>query len=125
MPVVTRFHELQDRVVETVDGKFAEKVRLSFMKKGATDPDRPQIVIEACLRTGASEETASATGRTWRSRVASKKAQLHIDRAAYSGPMPTTGDRVRAIARKGAPAFEVLSVDDRNDTRLILELGQL
>lgn len=125
MPVVDRFHDLQDRVVAAVDQRFAEEVRLSFMKKGATDPDRPQTVIKACLRTGGSEETAGAGGRTWRSRVASKKAQLHIDRAAYSGPMPTTGDRVRAIARKGAPAFEILSVDDRNDTRLILELGQL
>lgn len=126
MPVAARFHELRDRVIATVDFRFAEPVRLSPMKNGALDPDREQVVIEAVLRTGSAKDSKAdgSFGRTWRSRVASGTAELHIDRTKYPDVRLVKGDAVRAIARKGEPAFEVLSPDDRNHGRLIVELGQ-
>ena len=126
MPAAARFHELRDRIVDTVDLKFAEPVRLSFMKNGGSDPERPQITVEAILRTGGGKNSNidGGAGKTWRARVAAGKAELHINRAIYDGPMPAKGDSVRATSRIGEPAFEVLSVDERNHTRLILELGE-
>jgi hypothetical protein len=126
MPVAARFQELRDRVVATVDDKFAEPVRLSFMKKGMPDPDCEQIVIEALLRTGAGRDAKNdgSFGRTWRSRVAAGTAELHIDRTRYPDVRLNKGDSVRAISRKGEPVFEVLSSDERNHARLIVELGQ-
>ncbi|CDZ43093.1 Hypothetical protein NGAL_HAMBI1146_58660 [Neorhizobium galegae bv. officinalis] len=126
MPVAARFHELRDRVVETVDMKFAEPVRLSFMKNGQTDPGRSQATIEAVLRTGASQNSSmeGGQGRGWRTRLQAGKAELHIDRVKYPNLIPKKGDAVRALSRQGEPAYEVLSVDERNHTRLILALGE-
>jgi hypothetical protein len=126
MPVAARFHELRNKVVATVDEKFAEPVRLSPMKGGAPDPDRPQRVIEAVLRTGASKggSIEGGQGRGWRSRLQAGTSELHIDRVKYPDVLLKKGDAVRAISRAGEPAFEVLAVDDRNYGRLIMSLGE-
>ena len=52
------------------------------------------------------------------------KGELHIDRATYTGPPVRPGDAVQALSRPGRPWFEVLRVDDRGETRLVLELGE-
>ncbi|TPK15173.1 hypothetical protein FJ872_19435 [Mesorhizobium sp. B2-5-9] len=126
MPVPARFHALRDRALAAVDQTFAEPVRLSFMKGGSLDPDREQVVIEAVLRTsdGKSATVDGGQAQAWRSRQVAQKAELHISRTFYVGPMPAKGDAVRAISRPGEPAFEVLNVDDRGHTRLVLELGE-
>lgn len=125
MPVAARFHTLRDRVVAAVDKTFAEPVKLSFLKKEEVDPARPSVEIEAVLRVGGGEETGmnGGYGATWRTRLAAEKAELHIDRASYRGPLPERGDRVQALSRHGKPWFEVLRVDDRGEARLVLELG--
>lgn len=126
MPVSARFHDLRDRVLASVDEKFAEPVRISFMKNGASDPDRAQVVVDAVLRVGEGKNTNVGTGNGggWRSRIVADKAQLHINRATYTGPQPKAGDKVRAISRHGEPAFEVVDVDDRSHTRLVLNLNE-
>lgn len=126
MPVAARFHELRNRIVETVDLKFAEPVRLSPMKNGLTDPDRPQITIEGVLRTGASKggSMEGGQGRGWRSRLQAGTAELHVDRAMYPELSAKKGDALRAVSRAGEPAFEVLSIDDRNHSRYIIALGE-
>lgn len=126
MPVAARFHELRNRVVETVDFKFAEPVRLSPMKNGKLDPDRPQVTIEAVLRTGASKSGGieGGQGRSWRSRLQAGTAELHIDRSKYPDVVIRKSDGVRAITRSGESAFEVLAADDRNHVRLIISLGE-
>ncbi len=126
MPVAARFHELRNRVVETVDLKFAEPVRLSPMKNGLTDPDRPQITIEGVLRTGASKggSMEGGQGRGWRSRLQAGTAELHVDRAVFPDLSAKKGDALRAVSRAGEPAFEVLSIDDRNHSRYIIALGE-
>ncbi|MGF9694706.1 hypothetical protein AAIH46_17940 [Rhizobium sp. 0TCS1.26] len=126
MPVAARHHEMRDRVVADVDWKFAEPVKLIFMKDGSVDPARLTVELDAILRVGGGKESniSPGSGRAWRSKLAAGKAELHIDAARYEGPAFRNGDRVRAIARKGQPRFEVLRVDDRGETRLILELGE-
>lgn len=122
----SRFQQIRDRTVAAVDAVFAEPVKLSFLRDGAVDPARPAAEISAVLRVGGGKESSLAPGtsRAWRSKVAAGRAELHIDRSLYAGPAPQSGDRVRALARRGQPWFEVLRVDDRGDTRLVLELGE-
>lgn len=126
MPVAARFHDLRDKVLAGVDHVFAEPVRLSFFKSGVLDPSRPAVEIEAVLRVGEGKTTSVAGSRDagWRSRIVADKAQLHIDRTAYTGPQPKTGDKVRALSRHGQPWFEVADVDDRSHTRLVLNLNE-
>ncbi|WP_245446258.1 hypothetical protein [Metarhizobium album] len=126
MPVAARFHNLRDKVLDCVDFVLAEPVRLSFLKNGVADPARPLIEIEAVLRVGEGKTTSIAGSRSdgWRSRIVADKAQLHIDRAKYTGPQPQSGDKVRALARHGMPWFEVADVDDRSHTRLVLNLNE-
>lgn len=121
-----RFHALRDRVLERVDQVFAEPVLLKFNKGGAADPSRPAVEIEAVLRVGGGKETAVAGGqdRAWRTRINAQRAELHIDRAAWPNIEAKAGDEVRALARLGEPWFEVLAVDDRGMTRLVLQLGE-
>ncbi|NDV88798.1 hypothetical protein GTW51_19055 [Aurantimonas aggregata] len=127
MPVVARHHSIRDRVLASVDSVFAEPVRLSFLKSGAVDPARPAVEVEALLRVGGGNETNVAGGwaQGWRTQLAAGKAELSIDAALYAGPAIKVGDRVRAISRRGQPWFEVLRVDDRGETRLVMELGEI
>jgi hypothetical protein len=126
MPIAARFHELRNKVVSTVDDKFAEPVRLSFMKAAVLDPNRPQMQIDAVLRTGADKQVGidGANDKGWRSKIAAGQAELRINRASYDGPAFARGDVVRALSRPGEPVFEVLYVNDRDHTRLIIGLGQ-
>jgi hypothetical protein len=126
MPVSARFHNLRDKVLASVDSKFAEPVRLFFQKNGVADPSRTNVDIEAVLRVGEGKSSSVAGGNSagWRSRIVADKAQLHINRATYVGPQPKSGDKVKAISRHGEPFFEVVDVDDRSHTRLVLNLNE-
>lgn len=122
-----RYHAIRDRVLACVDSVHAEPVRLSFKKGGVADPARPAIEIEAVLRVGGGKET-SVSGRgadtTWRTRIQAQRAELHIDRAKYPQIVVRKGDEVNALSRPGEPWFEVLAIDDRTMTRLVLMLGE-
>ncbi|MBN9033739.1 MAG: hypothetical protein J0I23_28495 [Rhizobiales bacterium] len=113
--------------VAAVDASHAEPVRLSFLKGGQVDTTRAAVDIDAVLKVADGKETNIAGGfaSSWRTRLAAGKSQLFIDRAAYMGPMPRQGDRVRALSRSSKPWFEVLHVDDRGNLRLVLELGEI
>jgi hypothetical protein len=124
MPVAANFHSVRDAVVSAVDGKFAETIRLSPMSGGARDQQRPQTEIEAVLRTGGEKSSSvdTANPAAWQSKIAAGKALLYIDRTRYPDMVVRKQDAVRALARPGQPVFEVSLVDDRNHTRLIVEL---
>lgn len=124
--VAPSWHAMRDRALARVDARLAEAVQLKFLKNGKADPDRESIEIEAILRVGGGKNTNLTGGvaRNWSSRLVAGKAQLHIDRAAYTGPQPRKDDKVRAITRHGTPWFQVLHVDDRSHSRLVLELGE-
>lgn len=121
-----RFHAIRDRTLARVDRTFAEPVRLSPMKGKAADPSRQQIVIEAVLRVGEGKNTKyqQSQDAVWRSRLIAGKAELHIDRAKYPDLNCQEGDKVRALARPGEPLFEVLAIDARGHTRLVLQLSE-
>lgn len=128
MPVAARFHQLRDRVVAAVDQAFAEPIKLSFMKDGRQDDDREAIEVEAILRVGGGKEALASgkvTDNAWRSRFGASPTELHIDRAKYPAIIARSGDRVKAISRQGEPWFEVLSVEDRGEARLVLVLGEV
>lgn len=125
--IPARFHGLRDRVVAAVDGVFAEPVRISPMKNGTTDPDREQVLIEAPLRANGAKEGSPSGGqndRSWRTRIAAQRAELHIDRERYPALVITKGDKVRALSRPGEPVFEVAHVDTRGATRNIAYLQE-
>ena len=124
MPVGATFHSVRDAVVSAVDSKFAETVRLSPMSGGAKDQQRPQREISAVLRTGAEKSNAvdTANPAAWQVKIAAGKAMLYIDRTRYPDIVLKKQDAVRALTRHGQPVFEVSLVDDRNHTRLIVEL---
>lgn len=127
MAIAARFHTLRDDVLAKVDAVFAKPVRISPMgANGAQDPARPVVTIEAPLRTGGGLNTSVSGGlaQSWRTRITAQKAELHVDRAKYPDLVVRAKDRVRALSRPGTPLFEVLAVDDRNHTRLVLELGE-
>lgn len=123
----SRFQALRDRSAAIVDRQFAEPVQLAFFKKGRLDASRQSVEFDAVLRVGGGKETNAAGGysHSWRTQLAAGRAELHIDLATYVGPVATQGDRVRALARKGQPWFEILRVDDRGDTRMVFELGEI
>lgn len=122
-----RYHSVRDEILAGVDDVFAEPVLLKFNKGGTSDPSRPSIEIEAILRVGDGKES-SASGNTtsavWRTRITAGRSELHIDRAKYPDLKFDDGDEVRALSRIGEPWFEVLGVDDRGMTRLVLQLGE-
>lgn len=127
MALSARFHSLRDKVLADVDNAFAEPVRHSPMtSNGTSDPARPVTVLEAPLRTGGGQNTNVGGGNngSWRTRIVAQKAELHIDPTKYPDLVIRKGDKIRALARKGQPLFDVLFVDDRNHTRLVVELGE-
>jgi hypothetical protein len=121
-----RFHALRDRTLAAVDQVLAEPVRLSFLKDGVVDADRPIIEIEAVLRAGGGKETMVSGNRDkdWRSKIEAQRAELHIDRTKYSSIVVRSGDKVKALSRPGEPWFEVLATEDRGMGRLVLQLGE-
>lgn len=127
MPVSARFHATRDAVLSAVDKVFAEPIKLSFLKPNKTvDPDRPARMIEGVLRVGSGEASRPGGGfaQSWSTRIVAGKAELHIDPVAYPGLDIRQGDKVRADSRIGQPWFEVLHVDDRSSTRLVVELSE-
>lgn len=126
MPVAARFHELRDRVLAAVDRRFAEPVRLSFLKSGQVDPDRAMVEVEAILRVAGDTSAITLKGSSgggWSPIIEAGKAELHIDRSTYAGPDLRVGDRVKALSRPGEPWFEIASIDDRTQGRLIARLN--
>lgn len=106
---------------------FAEPVLLKFNLGGVTDPARPSVEIEAVLRVGGGKETAASGNRidaSWRTRITAQRAELHIDRTKYPAIEVKPGDEVCAQSRAGEPWFDVLAVDDRGMSRLVLQLGE-
>lgn len=121
------FESLRDRMTEAVDDVFAEPIALIFKKDGRSDPSRPNLEIDAILRTD-DQETRSLTGgnsRSWSSEIASGGAVLKIDRTKYPDIRLKKGDQVQAMSRAGSPKFTVLDVDLRNHVRQIVKLGDV
>jgi len=119
---MANWRELEAGVDRKMARTFGEPVRLSFLKNGVVDSDRPSIDIVAVLHSGGDDSFTVGTGM--RTRLSAGKAELFIARSTYAGPMPRKGDKVRALDRAGRPWFEVSAVSDRYSNLLVLTLGQ-
>lgn len=126
--LAARFHALRNRTMAVSDRVFAEPVQLAFLKGAVVDPTRAALptLIEAVLRVGGGKETSVSGGRdeNWQSKIQAGRAELHIDPVKYPGLQFFKDDKVRALARPGEPWFDVLAVDDRLLTRLVVQLGE-
>lgn len=118
---MANWRELEAKVDQAEIRLFGERVRLSFLKNGVVDPDRPAVDIDAILHCGGADSFQAGTG--YRTRLAASQAELVIDRSTYTGPMPKKSDKVRAYDRGASVWFEVLTVSDRYSNLLVLSLG--
>ena len=116
--------KLEAGVDAVIASAFGETVRLSFLDGAVADPNRPLVDIRATLHTGGDDSKSVQDGLKYRTRLSAGQAELHINRAGYSGPMPRVGDRVRATERMGSPWFEVAGVSDRYSNLIVLSLNQ-
>jgi hypothetical protein len=123
-----RYHALRDRTLAAVDRTFAEPVMIVARQDKGGDRDEARFSgeIEAVLRVNDGKETPVSGGRDrdWRTRISAQRASLHINRAKYPDIVSRPGDEVQALSRPGEPWFEVLAVDARGLSRLVLHLGE-
>ena len=113
------WRELEATVDATVAEHFGERVRLAFLKNGASDPARPEWTGRGILHSGGDDSYALGTG--YRTRLSGGEAELVLDRR-YTGPMPVAKDKVRALDRIGTPLWEVKSVSGRYSNLIVLSL---
>lgn len=117
-----------ERAVDKIERKaWGETVRLSFLKNGAADPARPQWTGRAILHTGGDDSVPvgeRGLGGNFRVSLAAGEGELFLTRGEYDGPMPQTGDKVRALDRDDTPAWEVKMVSQRYSNLLVLSLTQ-
>ena len=116
-----------ERAVDRIERKaWGETVRLLFLKNSAADPTRPQWTGRAILHTGGdgSRDADIGQGSAFRTRLAAGEGELFLTRDEYDGPMPQTGDKVRAMDRDDTPAWEVKMVSQRYSNLMVLSLTQ-
>lgn len=122
-----KFHAHRDKAIRKVDELMAETVRHYPMVSGTTaDPERDKSDVSAPLRTGGVDnDGVGGASQSWGARISSGKAKLHISRVAYPDIVVRRGDRFRALDRAGQPWFAVDNLDDRNHSRIIVELDEI
>lgn len=115
---------IREKMFRAVDRVFAQTLDHFPQKNGAADAGRAKTDFTGVLRVGTAKSD-NIPGRSWGSRIAAGEAVLHIDRAQNPGITFKTGDRIRANGIPGTPFFEVLRVDDRDEGRLQMSLGEV
>ena len=122
------WRKLEAAVDRKVSGAFGEEVRLSFMKDGKADPDRPQIVVR-CEALHTDDDVGGPVGGSGRQsekvRYAGAAAVLFLDRSTYEGPRLQSGDRVRSMDRMGLPLWQVDYISDRHSNLIAVALLEL
>ncbi|MBB5576377.1 MULTISPECIES: hypothetical protein [Rhizobium] len=121
------WRKLEAAVDRKIGGAFGERVRLSFMKNGKLDPERPQIIVRCeTLCEGGDDSKPIGVGQAgvFRSRLAAGEAELFLDRGSYDGPKLQPGDAVRAIDRQGEPVWEVGFISDRYSNLIVAVLRE-
>jgi len=124
--MTANYQAIRERSARAVDAVMAESILLAPMSDEYADPSRVKIEFKAVLRTGGAKNTSlnGGMGRDWVSRIVAGRAQLHIDRAANTALVCKRGDKIQALDRPGQPIFEILDIDDRGHTRLVIDLGE-
>lgn len=116
------FHQIQADAIRAVDAVMSETLRHFPLAAGKADTARAQSDIRGVLRVGRNKDMAAAgTNAGWSQRIATGKAELHLDRTGL--PDLRKGDKVRATERPGSPWFEVLGMTETAHGRLVIDLG--
>ncbi len=121
------WRKLEAAADRKIGGAFGERVRLSFMKGGKSDPERPQLIVRCeALCEGGDDSKPIGVGQTgaFRSRLAAGEAELFLDRSSYDGPRLQPGDAVRAIDRNGEPVWEISAISDRYSNLIVAVLRE-
>lgn len=122
---MSRFDQYRRRLHASVDGMFAERVRIVAWKDGREDPERPARDIVAPLVDEDRENQSLSGNRSgeFATDLRTGGAILKPDRAAYPDLDVRKGDEVIALERPGEPRWRVSSVDTSGRGRLIINLG--
>lgn len=118
---------LRAELMDEVDDVWSETIRHLPLVAGLQDQTRGAAELAAVIRTGdrGSEGMGFGRGSRDRTSIAAAGGYLRIDRIANPDVTIRKGDKIVALDRDSAPAFEILSVDDRSHLRLICELGDV
>lgn len=122
---MSRFDQYRRRLHASVDGMYAERVRIVAWLDGREDPDRPVLEIEAPLVDEERDNQSLSGTRSGKflADVRTGGAVLKPDRATYPDLDVRKGDEVIALERPGEPRWRVSSVDASGRGRLIINLG--
>lgn len=122
---MSRFDQYKRRLHSSVDGMFAERIRIVAWKDGREDPERPACEIVAPLVEEDRENQSLSGDRSgqFSGNVRTGGAVLKPDPAVYPDLDVRQGDDVIALERPGEPRWRVSSVDPNGHGRLIINLG--
>jgi hypothetical protein len=120
-----RFDQYKRRLHASVDGMYAERVRIVSWVDGREDPERPAREIVAPLLDEERDNQSLSGDRSGKflADIRTGGAELRPDRASYPDLDVRVGDTVIALDRPGEPHWRVASVDTRGRGRLIINLG--
>lgn len=123
---MTDWFKLAAMVDRQMDRSWSEPVRVSNFVGAVASPDNPPKDIRAILETfdGSASDLDGGNAQSWQTRLSAGRARLRIHRDTYPDIVVAIGDAVCALTRRGRPWFTVLEVNDRDDTHLVLELGE-
>lgn len=120
---MANWQNLTAMATRTADRLFGEPVRLSFLKGGLEDPDRPPQDLRAQLHLpGESDVVPSRTNSSFTTHLVGGTGLLIIQKAVFVGEL-RQGDKVRANARGGQPWFEILAVDVNGAGQIVAQIS--
>lgn len=120
---MANWQNLTAMATRTADRLFGEPVRLSFLKGGLEDPDRPMLDLRAQLHLpGESDVVPSRSNSSFTTHLVGGTGLLVIQKAVYVGEL-RQGDKVRANARDGQPWFEILAVDVNGAGQIVAQIS--
>lgn len=120
---MANWHNLTAMATRTADRLFGEPVRLSFLKGGLEDSDRPMQDLRAQLHLpGESDVVPSRSNSSFTTHLVGGTGLLIIQKASFNGIL-RQGDKVRADAREGQPWFDIGTVDVNGAGQIVAQIS--
>lgn len=119
--------DIKNKALAINDDLWGENFLLCCLKQGVVDPERAEIMIRGILRMSGDRTQKADGGKSngWHVPVNATSSTLYIDRMSWPNLIVKVGDKVKALERVGEIWFKVVSVNDRDYSRLKLELGEV
>ena len=117
---------IKNQTLAINDDLWGEQLLLCCMKNNIVDSERQEAEIRGILRVDEenSQKADGGKSNSWHVGFNGTSTTLFINRAAWPDIIIKKGDKIRAFTRHGSPWFIVISVNDRDDYRLKVELGE-